>query len=218
LRVLGWRLLHEPRLANPPAWLSPFYPGATIDYDRDPVAQLLAALATTLALAYLAAALAGARARLRFVIIGVGCAILVILPTLALLAMGVAMDRPYGQDGGVVQLPLAIEKILEGHSPYGADYSDSLLGKEARVSAFWESRGGNPILHHHAYLPGTHLLMLPFYLAGRWLGFFDPRLVTLLFYLATVWLAARLVSGEAARLSAAALPRSSAPTISCSPA
>src|SRR6185295_9527635 len=89
----------------------------------------------------------------------------------------------YGQDGGVVQLPLALEKILKGESPYGADYSESVLGRQARASTFWEPLGGNPILRHHAYLPGTHLVMLPGYLVGqRLLGVFDPRLVTLLFY------------------------------------
>ena len=30
-----------------------------------------------------------------------------------------------------LQLPLALDKILAGESPYGADYSDSILGKEA---------------------------------------------------------------------------------------
>ena len=81
--------------------------------------------------------------------------------------MGAATDRPYGQDGGVVQLPLAIDKILAGESPYGADYSGTILARQARVSSFWDELGGNPILRHHAYLPGTHLVMLPFYLAGR---------------------------------------------------
>ena len=56
-----------------------------------------------------------------------------------------------------------------------------MLGKQARVSASGTTRGGNPILHHHAYLPGTHLVMLPFHLVARACGLpFDPRLVTLL--------------------------------------
>ena len=80
-------------------------------------------------------------------------------------ALGAATDRPYGQDGGVVQLPLAIDKILAGESPYGADYSGTILARQARVSSFWDELGGNPILRHHAYLPGTHLVMLPFHLA-----------------------------------------------------
>jgi hypothetical protein len=117
--------------------------------------------------------------------------------------MGAATGRPYGQDGGVVQLPLALDRILSGRTPYGADYTDSMLGRQARVSDFWSEHGGNPILHHHAYLPGTHLLMLPGYLLLR--GSFDPRLVTLLAYAAAALLAVRLTSGPEKRLAAAAL-------------
>ena len=81
-----------------------------------------------------------------------------------------------------------------------------MLAKQARVSAFWEELGGNPILHHHAYLPGTHLVMMPFYLASRALfGFFDPRSVTLLFYALVVVLAAGFRTAEDARLAAAGL-------------
>jgi len=117
------------------------------------------------------------------------------------IALGIASGRPYGQDGGVVQLPLALDKVLAGQSPYGADYSDSILGKEARVSDFWAPYGGNPILHHHAYLPGTHLLMVPLHLAARaWGGAYDPRFVTLLAYALTALLAARMPDDPARRL------------------
>jgi hypothetical protein len=174
--------------------------------DRDPVALVLGAVATGLALLYLALALFGARPRLRAAVIAAASLALVVGPSLAFVAMGRGMDRPYGQDGGVVQIPLALDKILAGQSPYGADYSDSILGKEARVSRFWETFGGNPILHHHAYLPGTHLVMMPLYLAGRaLLGFFDPRLVTLLAYGLAVWLAVGFGEGASPRLAAAAL-------------
>src|SRR6185295_4579744 len=125
----------------------------------------------------------GARAGARFAVIAASAVALVAVPTLAFVAMGARSDRPYGQDGGVVQLPLALDKILAGQSPYGADYSDSVLGRQARTSSFWEPYGGNPILHHHAYLPGTHALFLPFYLLlGKGIGLFDPRFVTLLAY------------------------------------
>ncbi|HEX6738380.1 MAG TPA: glycosyltransferase 87 family protein, partial [Vicinamibacteria bacterium] len=163
------------------------------------------ALAVLFALAYLAAGLARAGARLRAALLGSAAAVLVAAPTLAFVAMGLDSGRPYGQDGGVVQLPLAIDKILAGQSPYGADYSDSILGKQARVSDFWDTWGGNPILHHHAYLPGTHLLMLPFHLASRAaLGAFDPRLVTLLGFAAAALLAFRVAGGAARGLAAAA--------------
>ena len=175
-------------------------------WDRDPIALLLGATAAALALAYAVAVLRGARPAVRGALIGIAATVLVVIPTLAFVALGAATSRPYGQDGGVVQLPLALDRILAGHSPYGADYSDSILGKEARVSDFWAPYGGNPILHHHAYLPGTHLVMMPFYLAARAAGApFDPRVVTLLAYALAALLAARMPADPPARLAAAAV-------------
>jgi len=149
--------------------------------------------------------LLGARPRLRLAALAMAAVVLVAVPTAAFVAMGAASGRPYGQDGGVVQLPLAIDRILSGQSPYGADYSDSMLGRQARVSDFWAEHGGNPILHHHAYLPGTHLLMMPFVpLARASIGVFDPRLVTLLAFVVAGILAFRLASSPALGLAAAA--------------
>jgi hypothetical protein len=204
-RVLAWRLLHEPRLAHLPALVTPFVPRPSGAFDRDPIAMLLAALAVGLAGVYLVVALSGARARVRAALLAAAAVVLVVLPTLALIGMGAATGRPYGQDGGVVQLPLALDRLLEGKSPYGADYSDSMLGKQARASDFWAPYGGNPILRHHAYLPGTHLVMMPFYLASRALAVgFDPRVVTLLAWVVASLLAARLPASPDAKLAAAA--------------
>ena len=205
-RVLAWRLLHDSRLADTPAWIAPFLPAPSGAVDRDPVALLLAALATMLALAYAALAAHGARAAVRAALVALGAALLVVLPSVAFIGMGMATDRPYGQDGGVVQLPLALDRILAGDSPYGADYSGTILARQARVSSFWEERGGNPILRHHAYLPGTHLVMMPFHLLGRGVfGFFDPRFVTLVFYALVAVLAGRVASSDEGRLVAAAV-------------
>jgi hypothetical protein len=165
----------------------------------------LAAGAAFFAIVYLALVLLGARPRRRLAALAMAAVVLVALPTAAFIAMGAATGRPYGQDGGVVQLPLAIDRILAGQSPYGADYSDSMLGRQARVSDFWAEHGGNPILHHHAYLPGTHFLMMPFVpLARAAFGVFDPRVVTLLAFVAAGILAYRLGSSPALALSAAA--------------
>jgi glycosyl transferase family 87 len=205
-RVLAWRLAHDARLAAAFAWLGPLVPAPSGAWDRDPIALALAALATLLALAYAALAAAGARTGHRALVVGLAAFLLVVLPSAALIAMGVVADRPYGQDGGVVQLPLALDRILAGQSPYAADYSGTILGRQARVSSFWDELGGNPILRHHAYLPGTHLVMLPFHLASKAaFGSFDPRVVTLLFYVASVLLASRLPTGDGRRLAAAAV-------------
>ena len=203
LRVLGWRMLHEP--IRWPAWMAPILPTPSGAVDRDPVALALTSLAVLAAIAYAAsAAFLGVRGRAA--LLGLGTAVLVVLPSIGLVTMGFATGRPYGQDGGVVQLPLAMDRLLAGQSPYGADYSDSMLGRQARVSSFWREYGGNPILHHHAYLPGTHLLMIPAYVGCRaLLGAFDTRFVTLLAFVLTAVLAFRFVRGGARGLVAAAI-------------
>jgi Glycosyltransferase family 87 len=203
-RILAWRLLHDPRLQQAPAWLAALLPRTSPGFDRDPIALALAGVATGLGLVYLALAALGIGPRWRALVIAVGSAALVVAPSLAFTAIGLATDRPYGQDGGVVQLPLALDKILAGQSPYGADYSDTILGQQARSSAFWAPFGGNPILHHHAYLPGTHAIFMPFYLASKaTIGVFDPRFVTLLAYVLVGWLASLLFESPPHRLVAA---------------
>lgn len=204
-RILAWRILHDDRLLAVPRWLAPLLPRPPADFDRDPIALVLGAAACGFALLYLIAALVRASVRFRAALLAAAATVLVVAPTLGFIAMGAVTERPYGQDGGVVQLPLALDKILAGQSPYAADYSDSILGKQARVSDFWEAHGGNPILRHHAYLPGTHVVMLPFYVASRRvLGWFDSRVVTLLAWAAAALLAARVAGGGTRGLAGAA--------------
>ena len=205
-RELAWQLFHDLKSVPKPGWLAPFLPHpAAVLYD-DPFALMLAAMATGLAAAYALVAITGCGPRWRAAIIACGALALVALPTAGFIALGLATGRPYGHDGGVVQLPLALDRVLAGLSPYGADYSASALGWQSRSSVFWAPLGGNPIVRHHWYLPGVHLAMAPPYLLCRGLlGFFDPRLVTLAAYGAAVFLASRLVEGPERRLAAAAL-------------
>jgi Glycosyltransferase family 87 len=205
-RELAWQLFHELKDTPKPAWLTLFLPRPYPTLFDDPVGLALATIATGLAAAYALAALTGARPRARAAILGLAAFVLIALPTAAVIALGVATGRPYGHDGGVVQLPLALDRILAGQSPYGADYSNSILGWQSRSSVFWAPLGGNPIIHHHWYLPGMDLVMLPAYLLARGIfGYFDARLVTFAGFLAAVLLAPRLVEGAEARLAAAAL-------------
>jgi len=203
--ALAWRLLHDPELAAAPAWLRP-WPPAGAPLDRDPLALLLAGGATGLAALYLACCLARAGPRVRAGLLAAAFALVVLLPSGLYMSVGFVTGRPFGQDGGVVQLPLALDRLLDGQSPYGADYSDSMLGKQSRASAFWRGYGGNPIVRHHAYLPGTHLAMLPAYLASRVGGVpFDTRAVTLLALGIAALLAASFFDDAARRLTAAAI-------------
>ncbi|HEY7516381.1 MAG TPA: glycosyltransferase 87 family protein, partial [Vicinamibacteria bacterium] len=205
-RELAWKLFHELKDTPKPTWLLPLLPRPAPVLLDDPVALVLAAAATGLAAAYAAAALLGAGPRVKAALIAAGSLLLVVVPTLACIALGPATGRPYGHDGGVVQLPLALDRVLSGRSPYGADYSGTLLDEQSRSSVFWEPLGGNPIVRHHWYLPGMHLVMAAPYLVSKALfGFFDPRLVTLAGYLLAILLVARLVEGESARLAAVAV-------------
>ncbi len=203
---MAWPLFHELKDVAKPAWLAVLLPRpAAVLYD-DPVAQLLALFAVLLATAYATAALLGARPRFRGALLAISALLLVAIPTAAVIALGFATGRPYGHDGGVVQLPLALERVVAGLSPYGAHYSDGVLGEQARDSVFWKPLGGNPITQHHWYLPGMHLVMAPFYRLSRaaW-GSFDPRCVTLLGYVVAALLAGRLFPDAERRLSAAGL-------------
>jgi hypothetical protein len=186
-RELAWQLFHDLKSVPKPGWLEPLLPRpAAVLYD-DPFALMLAAMATGLAAAYAIAAVAGAAPRVRATLIAIGATLLLGLPTVGFIALGLATGRPYGHDGGVVQLPLALDRVLAGLSPYGADYSASVLGWQSRSSVFWAPLGGNPIVRHHWYLPGVHLAMAPFYVLCRNLfGFFDPRLVTMAAYGAAI--------------------------------
>jgi len=205
-RELAWQLFHELRDTPKPAWLAFLLPRpAAVLYD-DPVGLALAAIATGLAAAYALAALLGARPRVRGAILAAAAFVLIALPTAGAITLGLATGRPYGHDGGVVQLPLALDRLLAGQSPYGADYSGGILGWQSRSSVFWVPLGGNPIVHHHWYLPGMHLLMVPAYVLCRaLLGFFDARFVTFAAYVLAIFLAARLVTDPPSRLAAAAL-------------
>ena len=205
-RELAWQLFHDLKGSPKPGWLAALLPQpAAVLYD-DPVGLFLATAATGLAAAYAVLALTGKGPRARATLIGTAALVLVALPTIAFIALGLATGRPYGHDGGVVQLPLALDRVLSGVSPYGADYSATVLGWQSRSSVFWSPLGGNPIVRHHWYLPGVHLTMaVPYVLCRRLFGFFDPRIVTLAAYGLAIVLITRLVTAPEKRLVAAAL-------------
>jgi hypothetical protein len=196
-RVLAWRLTHDQALASAVAWLGPLLPAPSGALDRDPVALLLAGLAALLALAYASLAAAGARPEARALVIAIAATVLVVLPSAAFVGLGAAADRPPA-GRRVVQLPRDRQDPLR--EPHGADYSHGSRppGPDARRRARGQPDPASP-----RYLPGTHLVMLPFHLSSRAaLGSFDPQIVTLLFYVLVVVLAARLPASAEACLAA----------------
>lgn len=75
-------------------------------------------------------------------------------------------------DGGVIQLELAVEKLLNGTNPYGAYYPE--LNK-------WGA--DNPATYHFNYTPFFIYFFIPFYLIIKPIfGFFDTRIIYLIFY------------------------------------
>jgi hypothetical protein len=79
---------------------------------------------------------------------------------------------------GMLQVESAIDRVLSGQQIYGVDWSATPLG-----SLPWDlTPGGNPALHHFAYLPLTVLVGIPFRLVSRMLGLpFDYRTVLVAF-------------------------------------
>ena len=109
-----------------------------------------------------------ARARARAALLGLGAAVLVVLP------------RPWpGRDGLRDRAARTGRTAASSSSRWPstgcsrarrptAPTTRTACSASRRASpSFWRDYGGNPILRHHAYLPGTHLLMLPAYLACR---------------------------------------------------
>jgi Glycosyltransferase family 87 len=79
---------------------------------------------------------------------------------------------------GLLQVESAIDRVIAGQPIYGVDWSATPLG-----SLPWDlTPGGNPALHHLAYLPLTVLIGIPFRVASRALGWpFDYRTVLVAF-------------------------------------
>ena len=112
-------------------------------------------------------------------------------------------------DGGVLQTEAAIGFLLQGRSPYSADYSVTEMA-EGRDShpELWRSLGfeENPAYHFYPYPPFTLLLSLPFCLASHAvIGWFDQRMVYVVAWAVLAVLAYRLPAAPRWRLPLMAL-------------
>jgi hypothetical protein len=81
---------------------------------------------------------------------------------------------------GLVQVELAIDRLLHGQPIYGVDWSNTAL-----ASMPWDiTQGPNPALHHQAYFPLVVLLGVPLRALTNALGLpFDGRIVLIGFAL-----------------------------------
>ncbi len=157
----------------------------------DPLGEMLAGLASVLAVAYFAlsrrprtrAATAG-----KIAVVWVLASIYVILPAvsdmLARRDLGLRQNDvqvSIAHDGGVLQTEAAMTFLLQGISPYSADYhgTEVELGVDARPEV-WRAMGFEeyPVFGFFAYPPGVLLLSLP--VRALWnviFGWYDQRIV-----------------------------------------
>jgi hypothetical protein len=106
-------------------------------------------------------------------------------------------------DGGVLQTEAAIKFMLAGVSPYSADYSktEMSLGMDS-TPQLWKSMGfeHNPAYDFYPYPPGMLVLSAPFYLVFDTLfGWYDQRIIYLLFVVLLFWIGLRLANSEEQR-------------------
>lgn len=89
----------------------------------------------------------------------------------------------FAHDGGVLQTEAAIRFLLQGVSPYSADYHGTEMEKGVDSNpSLWNELGfkENPSYYYYSYPPLTVLLSTPFYLVSYMLfDWYDQRLVYL---------------------------------------
>lgn len=118
--------------------------------------------------------------------------ILLVIFVVTFIPIGLAMwmratTEPYRfVHDGLIQSEAAVSFLLEGKNPYIADYRETPLAE-------WPYAEGDLTVHpafsHYPYLPLTFLLPLPAqWLAEVTIGWFDQRVVLLLFFSGTLWL------------------------------
>ena len=178
-------------------------PRAGPQLTRDPLGLLLGAVAAGLAVAYLAAALTGAGARLRGALRLAAALLVVLVPTLVLVGVSERTGLVRAQDPDVVQARADAGRLVSGRSPYTLPPETTPRGREVFASSFRLDPPAEQQPERALLPPGPSL----FAAAGRLLGQRDPRAVTLLAValLAGLVLAATRGAGREAALAVALL-------------
>jgi hypothetical protein len=100
---------------------------------------------------------------------------------------------------GLVQTEIAIEYILQGKNPYVEDYIGTPMDIQREAEAFWTAT--DTPLYHFAYLPALFLSAVPLHLLSNFLlGWYDQRLLYLLFYLGLIIFLPPLVARQRNKL------------------
>lgn len=99
---------------------------------------------------------------------------------------------------GAYQTELALDLLQQGRNPYAANYANTLLA----AYQVPETKG-NPAVDHYIYLPGLLWLSWPLKSLSESLwGWFDQRLIYILFYLLTLTLLPWLFRSPQLKLAA----------------
>jgi hypothetical protein len=127
------------------------------------------------------------------IVISIVFTTVVALSAFSVLLRHVTGPASFSHDGGVIQTEETIKYLLSGKNPYVEDYVDTPMaewGIEYRTA-----------LYHYPYLPWTFLFSAPFYLLSQAaMGWYDQRFVYLLLFIATLFLAPRMVKDRNQRL------------------
>lgn len=100
---------------------------------------------------------------------------------------------------GLVQTEIAIEYLLNGKNPYVEDYIGTPMDVPKSAEAFWTAT--DTPLYHYAYLPALFLSGVPLQLLSNSLwGWYDQRLLYLLFYFGLILFLPSLVSRQRNKL------------------
>ena len=100
---------------------------------------------------------------------------------------------------GLLQSEIAVRYVLTGKNPYAENYFNTPMEQWPLTE---EGVTVNPALYHYIYMPLTFILPLPFQaLAEATWGWFDQRLIYLVFFVGLLLLSSALVADPSRRLA-----------------
>jgi len=125
--------------------------------------------------------------RLKLALIFVAVLSLLLMPALEQMACRRTEGAHLCVHDGLIQTEEAVRLLLAGQNPYVENY----VGTPLEQAPF--PRSPNPALYHLAYLPLTFLLHLPLaFLGWHWWGWYDGRVLYVVFLLLSLPLSATL--------------------------
>ncbi|MBN2057021.1 hypothetical protein JW905_18990 [bacterium] len=169
-----------------PDWIKNLAGSPTNALVNNPIALCLVSLGCGVLVMLTVLDLANSQSRLVHLLRGAGIGflivLLVIIPTFwEMYNRHLTSPHLHAHDGGVLQTEEAMKMLLSGKNPYTESYLETPMFGYARRNP------QDPPLHHLPYLPWVFTGSVPFFVLVRALtGWFDQRVVYLLYYLAAL--------------------------------